>query len=132
MALKEGIRVFLRFDSPSRGRVLQPGIVDEIRDRDWTLAFEKRRPAVETGEQKLVYYNRARDFVQQPVLVEAQSSDGPSFVLTLKSLGDAVSVRASEEDRVSTIGTGLTATLEGEEGCLIQGWTRIWTGQESR
>jgi len=32
MALKEGSRVFLRFDSPSRGRLLRPGIVQEIRE----------------------------------------------------------------------------------------------------
>ncbi len=120
MVLKEGNRVFLQFDSPSRGRVLQPGIVDEIRDLDWTLAFETRHHAVKIGEEKLVYYNRARDFVQQPVLVEAQSSDGPPFVLTLKSIGDTVSVGTREEDRVSTSGTGLAAILEDEGGCLIQ------------
>jgi hypothetical protein len=120
MALKEGNRVYLRFDSPSRGRLLQLGIVREVQDGGWTLAFDFRHNAVETGEEKLIYYDRARDFVQQPVLVEAQSSDGPPFVLTLKSIGDAVSVGAREEDRVSTIDTGLMATLEGEDGCLIQ------------
>ena len=120
MALKEGNRVFLRFDSPSRGRLLQLGIVREVQDGGLTLAFDSRHDAVETGEEKLVYYDQATGFVQQPVLVEAQSSDGPPFVLTLKSIGDAVSVETREEDRVSTSGTGLTATLEGEEGCLIQ------------
>ena len=117
--LKEGNRIFLRFDSPSRGRLLQPGIVQESREGGLTLAFEARHHAVETGEEKLIYYNRARKFVQQPVLVEAQSSGGPPFVLTLKSLGDAISVGTREEDRVSTIGSGLTATLEGEGGCLV-------------
>ncbi len=120
MELKEGSRVFLRFDSPSRGRLLESGIVQEIREGGLTLAFEARHLTVETGEEKLVYYNRARDFVQQPVLVEAQSSGGPPFVLTLKSIGDAVSVGTREEDRVSTSGTGLTATLEDEDSCLIQ------------
>ena len=120
MALKKGSRVFLRFDSPSRGRLLQSGIVREIWDGGWTLAFETRHHAVETGEEKLVYYDQASDFVQQPVLVEAQSSDGPPFVLTLKSIGDPVSVGTREEDRVSISGTGLTATLEDEDGCLIQ------------
>jgi hypothetical protein len=120
MALKEGSRVFLRFDSPSRGRLLRPGIVQEIREGGLTLAFEARHHAVEIGEQKLVYYNRARDFVQQPVLVEAQSSGGPPFVLSVKSIGDAVSAGTREEDRVSTSGTGLTATLEDDDGCLIQ------------
>ncbi len=120
MALKEGNQVFLRFDSPSRGRLLQPGIVQEIREGGLTLAFEARHLAVETGEQKLVYFNKARDFIQQPVLVEAQSSDGPPFVLSVKSIGDAVSAGTRKEDRVSASGSGLTATLEDENGCLIQ------------
>jgi hypothetical protein len=120
MALKEGSRVFLRFDSPSRGRLLQSGIVRKIREGGLTLAFEARHLAVETGEEKLVYFNKARDFVQQPVLVEGQSGDGPPFVLEVKSIGDTVSVGTREEDRVSTSGTGLTATLEDEDSCLIQ------------
>ncbi len=120
MALKKGSRVFLRFDSPSRGRLLQPGIVREVQDDVWTLAFETRHHVVETGKEKLVYYDKARQFVQQMVRVEAQSSDGPPFVLTLESIGDAVSAGTREEDRVSTLGTGLMATLEGEDGCLIQ------------
>ena len=120
MALKEGNRVFLRFDSPSRGRVLHPGTVHEIRDDSWTLRFETRHHAVENGEEKLVYYNRARDFVQQPVRVEAQSSDGPPFVLHLISIGDAVSVGTRGEVRVSTLGAGLEATIEDEVGCLVQ------------
>jgi hypothetical protein len=120
MALKEGSRVFLRFDSPSRGRVLQPGTVGEIRDGAWTLCFETRPKAVETGGEQLVYYNQSRAFVQQPVLVETQSSGGPPFVLTLKSIGDAVSAGTREEDRVSTLGTGLTAMIEDEDGCPVQ------------
>ncbi len=119
MALKEGSRIFLRFDSPSRGRLLQSGTVQEIREGGLTLAFEARPRAVETGEEKLVYYDQARKFVQQLVLVEARSSDGPPFLLTLKYIGDAVSVETREEDRISTIGAGLTATLEDEGDCLI-------------
>jgi len=120
MALREGNRVFLRFDSPSRGRLLQSGIVQEIREDGLTLAFEVRHLAVETGEEKVVYYNKAREFVQQSVRIEAQSSGGPPFVLSVKPIGDAVSVGTREEDRVSTSGAGLTATLEDEDDCLIQ------------
>jgi hypothetical protein len=120
MALKEGNRIFLRFDSPSRGRLLQSGLVHEIRDGGLTLAFESRHHAVETGEEKLIYYNKARDFVQQPVVIEAQSSDGPPFVLGVKPIGDAVSAGTREEDRVPTGDMGLTAILEDEDSCLIQ------------
>jgi hypothetical protein len=119
MALKEGSRVFLHFDSPSRGRVLQLGVIHEMRDAGWTLAFEVRHRAVETGEEKLVYYNLGRKFIQQLVLVEAQSSGGPPFILTLKPIGDPIPVETRQEDRISTIGTGLTATLEDEDGCLV-------------
>ncbi len=120
MMLKEGSRAFLRFDSPSRGRLLQLGVVHEVRDSGWALAFEHRHRAVETGEEKLVYYDRGREFIQQLVLVEAQSSDGPPFVLSVKPIGDALSAGTREEDRVSTRGAGLTATLEDEDSCLIQ------------
>jgi len=120
MAPKEGNRIFLRFDSPSRGRVLHPGVASEIRDGAWTLRFDTRHQAVEIGEEKLIYYNKARLFVQEPVLIEAQSSDGPPFVLTVKSIGEAVSVGTREEDRVSTLGTGLMAMIEDEADCLIQ------------
>ncbi|MFV1978360.1 MAG: hypothetical protein ACC649_03310 [Myxococcota bacterium] len=99
--------------------MLQLGIVHEVRDSGWTLSFENRHHAVETGEEKVVYYYRGRKFVQQLVLVEAQSGDGPPFVLTLKPFGDAIAVETRQEDRISTIGTGLTATLEDEPDCLI-------------
>ncbi len=120
MALREGKRIFLRFDSPSRGRLLQAGIVGEIREDGWTLAFETRHHAVEVGEEKLVYYNKARDFVRQPVLIEGQSSDGPPFLLSVRSIGDAVSAGTRQEDRVSTSELGLTAAIDEEEGCPVQ------------
>ncbi len=62
MAPKKGSQVFLRFDSPSRGRLLQPGLVGKIWDGGWTLSFETRHQAVETGEEKLVYYGRVKNF----------------------------------------------------------------------
>jgi len=119
MALKEGGRIFLRFDSPSRGRLLQSGSVHQIRDGGLTLAFEVRHLAVETGEEKLVYYNKARDFVQQAVRVESQSGDGPPFLLNVKSIGDAVSAGTRAEDRVSTRDSDLRATLENEPDCPV-------------
>jgi len=120
MAPKEGSRVYLRFDSPSRGRLLQSGLVREIRDGGWTIAFETRHLAVETGEEKLVYYNRARDFVQQTVRIESQSGDGPPFLLGVTSVGDAVSAGTRSEVRVSTRDRDLTATLDDEPGCPIE------------
>jgi len=120
MAPKEGTRAFLRFDSPSRGRVLEPGIVEEVGDDSWTLAFEKRHHSVENGEERLFYYNRARHFYRQEVRIEAQSTDGPPFTVTVRPLGEPSEADARLEDRVDTSGCGLTATLEGERNCPIQ------------
>ncbi len=99
--------------------MLQPATVGEIRDGEWTLVFETRHHAIEIGEEKLIYYNKNREFVQQPILVESKSSEGPPFVLSVKSIGDAVSAGTREEDRVSTADNGLTAALEDEDGCPI-------------
>jgi hypothetical protein len=41
-------------------------------------------------------------------------------VLTVKTIGEAVSVGTREEDRVSTVGTGLTAMIEDEADCPVQ------------
>jgi len=120
MAPKAGSRVFLRFDSPSRGRLLQAATLSEIQDDRWTLSFESRHHAVDIGEERLLYYNQAREFMQQRVRIETQSSSGPPFVLSVQSVGAAVSAGTREEDRVSTLGTGLTATIEDEVGCVVQ------------
>ena len=120
MAPKQGTKAYLRFDSPSRGRVLEPGIVEAVADDSWTLAFEARHHAVETGEQKFVYYNRAREFFQQPVLIEAQSSEGPPFALTVKAVGEAVSADSRSEPRVEVADCGLEAMLDDEPHCPIQ------------
>ena len=119
MRPKNGSRVFLRFDSPSRGRVLEPGTVDEMRENNWTLSFESRPHAVENGEKKLIYHGGARDFFEQQVIVKEQSSDGPRFVLTIEPIEEAISVATREEIRVSTVEAGLTATLEEEADCPV-------------
>jgi hypothetical protein len=100
--------------------VLQAGIVREIREGAFTLVFEVRYHAVEAGEERLVNYNRARVFIQQPVLIEEQLSSGPSFVLGVKPIGDAVFVGTREEDRVTTSGSGLKATLDDNDVCPIE------------
>lgn len=119
MAPKEGTRAFLRFDSPSRGRVLEPGVVEEVGDSSWTLVFEKRHHAVETGEERLFYFNRARHFYKQAVRIEGASAHGPPFKLTLTPLGEPTEADTRMEERVDTSGCGLVATLDGEPNCPI-------------
>jgi hypothetical protein len=126
MAPKAGSRVFLRFDSPSRGRLLQAATLSEIQEDRWTLSFESRHHAVDIGEERLVYYNQAREFMQQRVRIEAQSSSGPRFVLSVQSIGGAVSAGTREEDRVSTLGTGLTATIQVPDRAMSRDRTVLW------
>jgi len=118
--LNVGDVIYLRFDLPSRKRVLQPSIVKKILSDGWKLSFENRHHVVKTGEEKLIYYGSTRSFVQQTVKIEAQSTDGPPFILTLRPIGTPISAETRKENRVSTIGSGLAATIEDEEGCFIQ------------
>jgi hypothetical protein len=85
MAPKQGARVFLLFEDSSHRRVLEPAVLESVRDDAWTLAFHERPRAVEIGEERFVYYNRARRFVRQPVRIESQSGDGPPYRIALKS-----------------------------------------------
>ena len=120
LAPKVGSRIFLRFDLPRTGRVLEPGNVNEVARGRWTTVFEARHHTVEAGEEKLLYYNRGREFLDQTVRVESQSSDGPPFDLVVKPIGDSVSVGTRLETRVKVIDCGLEATLDGEPNCPIQ------------
>jgi len=117
---RQGARAFLRYDSPSRGRVLEPGIVEELGDATWKVVFAARYHAVETGEEKRVYYHRAGDFLEQAVRVEHQSADGPPYVLTVRILGEAVSANSRREERVDTRDLQLAATVNGEAPCHVQ------------
>jgi hypothetical protein len=120
MAPKEGTRAFLRFDSPSRGRVLEPGIIEEIRDSRWMLVFRDRFHFVEVGEEKRVYYHRGHDFLEQRVRVETRSSDDTPSRLTVLPLGEPVSADTRSEARVATSDSGLAAAIADEQHCSLQ------------
>jgi len=120
MAPKEGTRAFLLFDSPSHARVLEPAVVESVRDDAWTLAFHEPLRAIQAGEERFVYYSRARRFVRQPVRIESETDDGPPYRITLKCLGEAVEADTRTEDRVETIDCGIEAVLNDEPSCPIQ------------
>jgi hypothetical protein len=120
MQPRQGARAFLRFDSPSRGRILEPGVVEEIGDDSWRIVFAARHHAVETGEEKQIYYHRAGDFFEQPVRVENQSEAGPPYVLTARPIGEAISANSRREERVNTSDLGLAATVSQESQCPVQ------------
>jgi hypothetical protein len=120
MAPKVGTRIFLRFDSKPKGRLLAAGTVVSVEGQRWTVDFEPRRQAIEVGEEKLVYYNRGREFLEQTVQLEAEESSGPASRLILLGIDEPVSVGTRSEDRVDTTGCGLEATLAGDSNCPVQ------------
>jgi len=117
---RQGARVFLRYDSPSRGRVLEPGIIEEVGDRSWKVVFSARHHAVETGEEKRIYFHRAADFFEQRVRVEGQSAEGPPYVLTVRPIGEAISANSRREERVDTRDLPLEASVGGEARCPVR------------
>ncbi len=120
MAPKIGTRIFLRFDSTAKGRVLAPGIVADVAGPRWTVTFDALRHAIEVGDEKLAYYNRGREFLQQTVRVESEQSAGTGSTLILIEMGDPIAAGTRSEDRVDTTDCGLEATLAGDPHCPIQ------------
>lgn len=119
MTPRTGTTAFLRFDPPSRGCLLEPGIVEEVGDESWTLCFDTRHDAVETGEERLLYYSRSRHFYKQAVRISSTSADGPPFKLTITPLGAPIETGTRAEARVDIFDCGLVATVDGESDCPI-------------
>jgi len=120
MAPKVGSRIFIRFDATAKRRVLAPGIVADVAGPRWTVTFDARRHAIEVGDEKLAYYNRGREFLQQMVRIESEQSGGTGSTMVLAEIGEPISVGTRAEDRVDTTDCGLEATLAGDPHCPIQ------------
>jgi len=120
MAPKVGTRIFLRFDATAKGRVLAPGIVADVAGPRWTVTFDARRHVIEVGDERLAYYNRGREFLEQRVRIESEQSEETEFTLILAELGEPTSAGTRAEDRVDTTDCGLEATLDGDPHCPIQ------------
>jgi hypothetical protein len=118
--LKEGNPVYLERDDPSGGRVLRPGTIAALAQDRCTIGFGNSELSIKIGDECLIYYHEFQEFVQRRVRAEEQSETGPPLRVVMKFVGDAVSADTRQEYRVSAINTGLTVTLDSEEGCTVQ------------
>jgi hypothetical protein len=118
--LREGSLVYLGLDDASGVRVFHAGIIAAIAQDRWTIEFEDSKLPIKTGDGWLIYYHEFQDFAQRRVQIEEKSKEGPPLRVVMKVIGDAVSVDARQEYRVSAINAGLTATLGTEEDCAVQ------------
>jgi hypothetical protein len=124
---KTGLTVFVRFPSESERRVLYATKVTQTSGADKDLGFE-------VGQELLIYFDRGRQFVQQPAKVEALLESESGDVVVLKTVGEPISAEGRQCYRVSTALSNLTVTFGGLDGCLLRdvsvsGFAVISSGQ---
>jgi hypothetical protein len=118
--LKEGSAIYLGFDDPFGDRVLYPGRIAAIDPDCWTIEFEDSEIQLKNGEERLVYYRGSEKFVQRLVRIEEHSETKAPLRVTMKFVGDVVSVDTRHEYRVSAINVGLSIALSGADGYVVQ------------
>ena len=116
-----GLTVFVRFPGETKRRVLYPSTVTQLSGTDsLTIQPEVAGLTYEVGQELLIYFERRRQFVQQPAKVEALLDSEAGHFVVLKTTGEAVSAESRQCYRVSTILSELTVTFDGVEGCSLR------------
>lgn len=116
-----GLTVFTRFPGETKRRVLYASTVTQLSGPDsMTLQPEDTGLNYEVGQELLIYFERRRQFVQQPARVEALLDSEAGRFVVLKTIGEPVSAESRQCYRVSTIFSDLTITFDGVEGCSLR------------
>lgn len=113
-----GSKVFVQFPSNSNQRVLHPFEVEDFGPDALTIRAEEENLPIEPGAEVRVYFEMREKFQQQPARIEAVLKSDPLPLIALALTGVPVSAENREKYRVSTLGTDLLATLDGEDGRL--------------
>ncbi len=125
-----GSDLFVQLPSESNERILHGGVVQGV--EDGVIRFQPNdRLALEPGQDIRIYFERQREFMQQPAKVEAALDDADAGVLAIRPEGEAVSAENRQCYRVSTIFANLSIDLAGETCSLtdvsVQGFSLIST-----
>lgn len=116
-----GLIVFTRFPGETRRRVLHASTVTQLSGTDsFTVLPDDSGLGYEVGQELLIYFERRRQFVQQPAKVEALLDSEKGGVVVLRTTGEPVSAESRQCYRVSTILSDLSVTFDGVEGCSLR------------
>lgn len=116
-----GLTVFTRFPGETKHRVLYASTITQLSGPDsLTVQPEDTAIAYEVGQELLIYFEKRRQFVQQPAKVEALLDSEAGRLVVLKTLGEPVSAESRQCYRVSTIFSNLAVTFGGVENCSLR------------
>ncbi len=107
-----GSDFFVEFPGASNQKILHPGLVRGTQDKS-VLFAPTESLALEPGQAIRIYFERDREFMQQPATVEAILDDHDLIVAVLP-LGEPASAEGREYYRVSTVFANLSIEVAAE------------------
>lgn len=111
-----GSDFFVEFPGAKHQKTLHPGSVAGM--QEGSVLFKPSGPlAMEPGQDLRIYFERDREFMQQPATVEALLDDD-DMIVAIGPLGEAVSAESRQFYRVSTVFADLTINV-GDERCQL-------------
>ena len=133
--LTKGMDFYVQIPQESNARVLHPATITDIDPKSQMLSGDILLPtaALHEGDEIRVYFDRNRDFMQQPASVTAVLGETPlvksdnvlddsarlKLAVNLQTQGEPVSAESRQSYRVSTISAKLTAQLGLEAECPL-------------
>ncbi len=116
-----GLTVFINFPSKNGKRTLHPCTVTQVNGSDaMTVLPEDQALDFQVEQEFLLFFEKSRQFMQQPAKIEALLEIENGFVLAIRTAGDPVSAESRQCYRVSTIFSDLFATFDGEDNCSLR------------
>ena len=99
-------------------RILHPATIVGTEDETHTAELEDTDLPVADGQDILIFYEKKREFMQQPACIRRVTHD-PKLVIEFETTGEPVSAESRQYYRVSAVMTGLTASLGSENACPL-------------
>ncbi len=114
-----GSGFFVQIPNNSGQRILHPAKVCGQVNDVLTAELEELDIEFEEGQGILVYFEKRRDFLQQPACIETIDETDPKIIFSFKTKGEAVSAESRQCYRVSTVIADMTAALGAENTCPL-------------
>ncbi len=116
-----GLTIYAQLPGTSSKRLLHPCTVTQVSGSDTLTVLPDDQDLEFTVEQEfLIYFEKQRQFMQQPAKVEALLEIDTGTVVALKTIGDMVSAESRQCYRVSTALSDLYTTFDGEKSCSLR------------
>ncbi len=123
---------YLQIPDESEERILFPATVQEWNENIYTAGLQTDDPALEAGQEVLIYYEIERELVKQGAHIEWVSETDSTTAFRFELTGDPVSAERRQCYRVSTMMAEVSATFGTEENCPVVDATVHYAGIASR